>query len=466
LVTNEPLQFPFKIRTIKFEPVDAYEAKHITESFIQLYTDAGYNVKFNESQIKQVIRKLCGTTYTEAADSFSEALSNRAETNKFIDPIRVVKNLRERVNRNLMEGSAGLTHLTPKPWGDYICSENSNFTFDVKKIVRDFNEIDLLKEEEKKILKDGAGDNSIIVKKMDAIRARMPHVIILYGKGGLGKSAFPIHFAGLLDFDAWDFNINASHSKWIGEGAENMRKAIARISKASHVVVRIDEYDRAIGVTGASGQGMHEAHKQVEAEFMNWLQNGQEDNLFSKNDIFIVLTTNHKDNITGPLLRSGRADLVIDINEFDDKSMKEAFLSSPRRMKNRDLLPPVGYDDFDSLLRDIQKLDLDKMVPLASQKGFTVRDIDTLIIEMAAHNYYFNKNKQGIPWTTEMFIKVLENSTGSTKGEDTSELVLGDRFIADKEDKKAEDPQIEFGFAKEYTAKFDLDKFVDVNFFK
>ena len=50
---------------------------------------------------------------------------------------------------------------------------------------------------------------------------------------------------------------------------------------------------------------------------MNWLQNSQEENLFVKNNIFVIMTTNHKDNITGPLLRSGRADLVIDIDNFD-----------------------------------------------------------------------------------------------------------------------------------------------------
>jgi hypothetical protein len=784
------------------DPVDEFEAQHIIESFIQLYTAGGYKVKFNESQKKQIARKLCGLTYTESADAFSESLSNRTEHDKELDPIKVVKNLREKVNRNLMEDANGLSHLTAKPWGDYICPENSNFTYDVKKIVRDFDEINRLKEEEKKALQVKE-DTSGIMQDVDAIRARMPHVIILYGKGGIGKclgkgtpvlmfdgsiknvedvavgdllmgpdskqrrvltttsgvgplyrvdqkksdsyvcnnkhilslqnaqkssdrtpifisaedfckkskhwqkynngwkigvefpeqdlpldpywfglwlgdgtslkpaitiahidpeirtwlekwakenslfirkevyhgadawnfsprqgsgycinnikatlkdlkvfgnkhipnlylknssknrlallaglidsdgyktktgsiqftnvnkrlatevlylvrslgfkgfwsesikgiksidykvmaytvtlggdlsrliaklprkqghdnpqkkslkcgisvtpigdgeyfgftidgdsqfllgdftvthnSAFPIHFAGLLDFDVWDFNINASHSKWIGEGAENMRKALTKISKASHVVVRIDEYDRAIGSTEASGQGMHEAHKQVESEFMNWLQNSQEDNMFAKNDIFLVLTTNHKDNITGPLLRSGRADLVIDINEFDDKSMREAFLSAPRRMKNRGVLPPVGYNNFDDFLKSVEKLDLDKLVSLASQKGFTVRDVDVLLVEMATHDYYFKRNKTGIPWTTEMFVKVLENSTGSTKGEDTSELILGDRFLIDHDEKKAEDPQSEFGFAKDYTHKFDLAKFIDVNCFK
>jgi len=231
------------------------------------------------------------------------------------------------------------------------------------------------------------------------------------------------------------------------------------------LVVRIDEYDRAIGSTAASGQGMHEAHKQVESEFMNWLQNSQEDNMFMKNDIFLVLTTNHKENITGPLLRSGRADLVIDINEFDDKSMKEAFLSAPRRMKNRGVVAPVGYENFEDFSKAVEKLDIDKLIPLASRNGFTVRDIDILLIEMATHDYYFKKNGQGISWCTENFIKVLENNTGSTKDEETCELVLGDRLF-NQEVKKEDSPQMEFGFAGQYTSEFNVEKFTDVKFFK
>jgi hypothetical protein len=54
LITNEPLKLPFKIRTIKLDPVDAFEAQHIIESFLQLYTEGGYTIKCNESQRKQI----------------------------------------------------------------------------------------------------------------------------------------------------------------------------------------------------------------------------------------------------------------------------------------------------------------------------------------------------------------------------------------------------------------------------
>lgn len=435
LVTNEKLKMPFPIRTVKIKPVDSFEAEHILNSFINLYRKNNFELLFSNVQKSQILRKLCGLTYTEAGDALSDAISKSISVNnlkeKKIDTIMVVRKLREKINQNFMEQAVGLSHLTPKPWEDYICPESSNFTSDVEKILRDFEEIDILRKKSESIVLNN-GDNTEIEDTIEAIQTRIPHVIVLYGKGGVGKSAFPVHFADLLKFDAWDFNVGASHSKWVGEGAENMREALNKIDKASHIVVRIDEYDRAMGATDASGQGMHQAHKQVEAEFMNWLQNRQEDNLFVKNNIFIVMTTNHKENITGPLLRSGRVDLVIDIDNFDEKSMKDTFESAARRNYNRGI-KMLGLEDRAKLEEAIKRLDIDKLASLATDKHFTVRDVDVLLLEMAAHDYYYRKGKKGIPWNTESFIKVLENSSGSVKGDSTSELKLGDREVIDEE---------------------------------
>ncbi|MFA5312530.1 MAG: ATP-binding protein [Methanomassiliicoccales archaeon] len=464
LVTNKKLVFPFQIRVVNFPFVDDYEANHLIDSFVSLYTHNRYDLGLNSTQRTQLVRKICGLTYTEAGDamvdSFSHSESPRGS--RKIDCDLAVRNLREKINRNFMENSTGLTHLNAKPWDDYICPESSNFTFDVRKILRDFEEVRKLKTERDNIVHVG-GDDASISQVINAIQTRMPHVIVLYGKGGVGKSAFPLHFAGLLDLDVWDFNINATHSKWVGEGSERIRSSLNKISKASHLVVRIDEYDRAIGATDGGGQGMHEAHKQVESEFMNWLQNSQEDNMFVQNNIFLVLTTNHKEFLTGPLLRSGRADLVIDIANFDAQSMKEAFLSAPRRMEHRGI-DIVGFSSPELLLRAIEKLDIEKMAQLSMSKGFTVRDVDILLMEMAAHDYYYKKEGNGIPWTTESFIKVLENSIGSAKGTHTNELILGDRQFGPSTE--IDNSQLTFGFSKVFDQGFDPVTFKRVDFFK
>jgi hypothetical protein len=438
IITNKRLILPFKIRSIELPAVSICEANHIIDAAIKLYQKSNYEIIFSKAQREQVVRKLCGITYTEAGDALFDAIaqSESQKGSKKISSSLVLKKLREKINRNFLEGGFGLTHLTSRPWEDYICPETSNFTFDVNKILRDFKEVERLKVLSEQNISNGI-DESEIVNTINSILMRIPHVIIIYGRGGVGKSAFPVHLAGLLDFDIWDFNINSTHSKWIGEGSKQMRETLKKISNSSHLIVRIDEYDRAIGATGETGQGMHEAHKQVESEFMNWLQNSQEESLLIKNNIILVLTTNHKENITGPLLRSGRSDLVIDIDNFDAKSMKETFKSTARRMKNRGV-KVVGFNSAEELQEAINLLDVEHLSELATLKGFTVRDVENMIIEMAAHAYYYKVSggKDGLAWTNANFVEVIEHSEGCVKENGTGELILGDRWLFQKSSEK------------------------------
>lgn len=447
LVTNEKVKLPFQIRHFHMSPVDEFEANHIIDSFMDLYENSGYDIKFTNSQREQISRKISGLNYTEAGDVLALSISS-SETepkSKKIDGENVIKVLRKAINEKFMEKGFGLVQLTPRPWEDYICPESSNFTWDVKKLLRDFKEVKYLQDKIEECIKKEE-DESEYVDLMERIQGRMPHVIILYGKGGTGKSAFAVHLAGLLGFDAWDFNVNATHSKWVGQGSEQARKSIQSIMNSSHVIVRIDEYDRAIGATNDSSHGMHEAHKQVESEFMSWLQNGQEENEFMKKNIFVVLTTNHKDTITGPMLRSGRADLVIDIDNFDSESMKETLKTTARRMKNRGV-KVVGFDSHEKLQKAIDDLDLDSISQLCTLKGFTVRDVETLVIEMAAHAYYFEKGEEGLPWCTKSFVDVLEHSEGTMKEDDsTGELIIGDRELFKLKGRKDKQEQCKFEF--------------------
>jgi hypothetical protein len=446
LISNVKLILPFKVKTIEIKPVDTCSANHIIDSLSDLCKKTNRDFTLTHSQKDQITRKLSGLTYTEASEILLTSIIFSQDESKIIDVPYAIKKLRSYINQKFLDDGFGLTQLISRPWDDYICPESSNFTWDIKKMLRDFEEIKLIKNKIKQAI-ENEEDESKYENIVESIQSRIPHVIALYGQGGTGKSAFPIHLAGLLGFDVWDFNINSLHSKWVGQGSEQARKSITSIMNSSHIIVRIDEYDRAMGSTNGSAEGMHEAHKQVESEFMSWLQNGHEDNSFIDKNIFIIMTTNHKDNITGPMLRSGRIDLVIDIDNFDLNSIKKAFQTTARRIKNRNL-KVLGFDSEKELQDSINSLDLDKISEICSEKGFTVRDIETLIIEMAAYHYYYlNGHKDSLQWNTNNFINVLKNSEGSMKEDgSTGEFILGDRQVISELGDKKNEEQFEFIF--------------------
>jgi hypothetical protein len=89
--------------------------------------------------------------------------------NKSVTEIEILSSLaRVKLMVDLLENGFGLTHLNPRPWEDYICPESSNFTYDVKKMLRDFNEIEQLKKIDENNVVKGI-DEPIIAETIEYI---------------------------------------------------------------------------------------------------------------------------------------------------------------------------------------------------------------------------------------------------------------------------------------------------------
>lgn len=471
LITSVPLSFksrggkslPFPCTKLEFPKITEIESKNIIHDYIHLFTKRAttqYEMNMTKLQEEQAIRKLVGLTYTQACEIVGFALiaskkedgSNDPKKTKKLIAAKFLKELRNRINGLYLRDAKGITVLDARPWDDYVLPESSNFTYHVQTALRDFREIAEVRQELSIKQAKNASISEIeeLEQRIEALENNIPHTMLLYGKGGVGKSAFPVHYAGLLGYDVIDFNINAMHSKWIGEGGENIRKALDSISKTTHLVIRIDEYDRGMGSTDSNGSGMHEAHKQVEMEIMNWLANSCEQNLFRKNKVILVMTTNHKENLTGPLIRSGRMDLAIDISSFDPKAMLTTLKSAARRMYNRGVIA-LGFKSPEEFQKAIDSLDTMQIATLLTSKRFTVRDVEMLLLRMARHRYYKNKyGNEGIEWNTNSFVKVLEYSEGSVKDDTTGELIIGDdQYIKELSGqvKKDSQPELRLGEA-------------------
>jgi hypothetical protein len=106
-------------------------------------------------------------------------------------------------------------------------------------------------------------------------------------------------------------------------------------------------------------------------------------------------------------------------------------------MKNRGV-KVVGFNSAEELQEAINLLDVEHLSELATLKGFTVRDVENMIIEMAAHAYYYKVSggKDGLAWTNANFVEVIEHSEGCVKENGTGELILGDRWLFQKSSEK------------------------------
>jgi len=140
----------------------------------------------------------------------------------------------------------------------------------------------------------------------NSIIANIPHVYLLYGPSGTGKSVWSQALSSLLGFKYYrNIKISAQRSKWVGETEKNTATLVKSVLSCNNTVFLIDEIDRQLQMSD-KGQGKtsggdesdtHGIGKSQTNELLDLLEDADNINKMIKNNIYIVMTTNHLQGI-------------------------------------------------------------------------------------------------------------------------------------------------------------------------
>ena len=139
---------------------------------------------------------------------------------------------------------------------------------------------------------------------------QLPHMLILRGEPGTGKSVYAHALADLLGTQVNRINLADVFDKWVGNSEKETDKLIQTIFSSRNVVFLIDEVDRMSGGdSGGGGVGSegHPTEKKVIAKFLEAF--GERLGELVSRGVFIIMTTNHVNAIDNALLKRTKGDV-------------------------------------------------------------------------------------------------------------------------------------------------------------
>jgi len=267
--------------------------------------------------------------------------SNVLDVEISFDEKTIISNLRNTVNTKLSTDVYGLTVLEPEvEFDNYAYKRTSEWANKVRgmKDVRD-ELVDLkecIKDNEQRIRsidkdiaisnKMPAGDKRKLDKedvtllmqerkglidqtahyKTDrhSIAANdIPHVYVLYGPPGVGKSIWAHALASLLKINIKTVDIGAQKDKWLGNTEKNAIRLFNSMKNSRDTIYLIDEIDRQVEMGGAQSVGTHETTKEIVSRFLEFFDNTENERLFRKNNVFFIMTSNNVQDIDTALLQ-------------------------------------------------------------------------------------------------------------------------------------------------------------------
>jgi SpoVK/Ycf46/Vps4 family AAA+-type ATPase len=181
-----------------------------------------------------------------------------------------------------------------------------------------------------------------------------PKGILLLGVQGCGKSLCAKAVSGLWQLPLLRLDMGRIFGSLVGSSEENVRRAIAVAESVAPAILWVDEIDKALAGSLASGVTDGGTTARVFGTFLTWLSE-------KTAPVFVVATANDISQLPAELLRKGRLDEIF-------------FVDLPSLAERKEIL----RIHLAKRARDIEKFDLDLLA--AESKSFSGAEIEQAVI--------------------------------------------------------------------------------------
>ncbi|MFB6222446.1 MAG: CDC48 family AAA ATPase [Haloarcula sp.] len=203
--------------------------------------------------------------------------------------------------------------------------------------------------------------------------------VLLYGPPGTGKTLLAKAVANEAQSNFISIKGPELLNKYVGESEKGVRDVFSKARENAPTVVFFDEID-AIAAERTGGVGDSNVGERVVSQLLTEL-----DGLEELEDVVVIATTNRPDLLDDALLRPGRLDRHIAVEEPDEAARRDIFAVHTR---DKPLADDVDLDDLAERTEDYVGADIEAVCREAA--AATVReyvgsddDLDDVVLTMA-----------------------------------------------------------------------------------
>ena len=215
-------------------------------------------------------------------------------------------------------------------------------------------------------------------KKYVEIGARIPKGVLLFGPPGTGKTLLAKAVAGEANVPFFSISGSDFVEMFVGVGASRVRDMFKTAKENAPCIIFIDEIDAVGRQRGAGMGGGHDEREQTLNQLLVEM-----DGFTGNLGIIVMAATNRPDVLDPALLRPGRFDRQITINNPDVNARVEILKVHAR---NKHLEPNVKLDEIAQRIPGFSGADIENLLNEAAllaarnnRKVISIQDIDEAI---------------------------------------------------------------------------------------